>query len=796
MRDANGQRFWMLADSAHWDGRSGVQWNASRRSLSLSSRRQLPPPAEAPGDPTALLAAIPAALDSFGTWARWVDLPGDAENGIPPLRAIVAGGAVPEDQGEVPIARTPGDVAPTDIVLGYDGVLYAAGPWGVAMYDRRGRRRAETVTLTGFTPWRMAADPRGGAWVLDRGTGRVARLTGQLWAERPYGPYAPGVFRPQNENPDPPRLTLLLAASLPQDETSAGIASSPGGRIAVLSWNGEGVGVVRTIEPDGAASKPIQLHAAMHPFSLAWVSEERIGVMVPGAPEALVYLAEPGEALPVGDLYPLRGHRGQGPFAHGLALPPHYPADTSFAPLHRLSLPSFSRVGRARGAAPLDSRDARTAWHRLYLEAHIPPGASVTVWLAASDEPRRPDEDDAWYPHRFGGAPRGDGTPQGAWLPWPSEVPFHGGLLHCDPEPGESGLWTALVQRRGLRVSALRGRFLWVRLELSGSGSGGPEVAAVRAYATRFSYAENYLPELYRESVFGPEADQAAPATPADFLERFLGIFESVLTPLEDRVARAWLLTDARTVPAESLEWLAGWVGLALDPALSEDRRRAMLAVAPELARARGTLRGLALALDVATGGAVRGGEVVVLEDFRLRRTFATILGADLSGDEDPLLGGIAVSGNSYVGDTLFLGEEENKEFLALFRADLPVTEEEEAAIDALFERLAHRVTVLVHQEVEPQDLGLINRILQREAPAHVLARVMAASHPLVVGLAALVGVDTYLTPRPAPGPVRVEKSQLGLRDFLRHPVSLDPRLEGGNAPVQEVGGSGGMVLG
>jgi hypothetical protein len=40
-----------------------------------------------------------------------------------------------------------------------------------------------------------------------------------------------------------------------------------------------------------------------------------------------------------------------------------------------------------------------------------------------------------------------------------------------------------------------------------------------------------------------------------------------------------------------------------------------------------------------------------------------------------------------------------------------------------------------------------------------------------------------------------VDKSRVGLRDFLRHPVSLDPRLEGGSAPPQEIGG-GGMLLG
>jgi hypothetical protein len=141
------------------------------------------------------------------------------------------------------------------------------------------------------------------------------------------------------------------------------------------------------------------------------------------------------------------------------------------------------------------------------------------------------------------------------------------------------------------------------------------------------------------------------------------------------------------------------------------------------MARWRGTLRGLSLALDLATGGAVRGGEIVILEDFRLRRTFATILGADLDDEQDPLTAGLATSGNSYVGDTLFLGEEERREFLALFHSELPVTDSEQEDIDSLTADLAHRVTVLVHQAVEPQDLGLM--------PLHRRARPRTGVVPL-----------------------------------------------------------------
>src|SRR5262249_15973275 len=142
-----------------------------------------------------------------------------------------------------------------------------------------------------------------------------------------------------------------------------------------------------------------------------------------------------------------------------------------------------------------------------------------------------------------------------------------------------------------------------------------------------------------------------------------------------------------------------------------------------------------------------------VLEDFRLRRALATILGANLENEDDPLLGGVSASSNSFVGDTLVLGEEEKKEFLALFDTvllnDPAITSAqragEEAAVATFFDLLAHHVTVLVHREIEPQDLGLIRRVVEIETPAHILSRVVTASYPLLVGFASLIGVDTYL---------------------------------------------------
>jgi phage tail-like protein len=242
------------------------------------------------------------------------------------------------------------------------------------------------------------------------------------------------------------------------------------------------------------------------------------------------------------------------------------------------------------------------------------------------------------------------------------------------------------------------------------------------------------------------------------------------------------LLTDPCTVPADHLGWLAGWIGVGFDPALPSPRRREWLAAAPRISRLHGTRAGLELALEVATDGGVSRGEIVVIEDFRLRRLLATLLGVHRADENDPLLAGLVVSGNSVVGDTLVLGEQESEELRTLFR-DRDRTARGATAVRAFQTELAHRATVLVHQSLMPAELGLIERIVELERPCHTIVRVETASWPLLVGIASLVGVDTYLGPGREPRPVRLNRSTLGEGDLLLAPAALDPRTVGGRAP-------------
>ena len=130
--DANGLRFWMLAEPDHWrilGDPAPLQYSPERRCLRLASQRVLPvlPEAGTPSSEAAALGRlerIPQARDRYGSWAYW-------DAGAELVRATGAG------PGAVPIfAPRPGET-PTDLAIGYDGVLYLALAGGIAMSAKR-----------------------------------------------------------------------------------------------------------------------------------------------------------------------------------------------------------------------------------------------------------------------------------------------------------------------------------------------------------------------------------------------------------------------------------------------------------------------------------------------------------------------------------------------------------------------------------------------------------------------------------------------------------------------------------
>jgi phage tail-like protein len=772
--DANGLNFWMLSSLEDWlprDGSPTLYYCPGKHRLQLRSVRGGAPPAEDFAKATALVETAPMARDGLGNYARW-----DAAS-----HQVMAGGAGP---GEVPIYRAPAGQSVTDLALGVDGILYIAVAGVLVMVDRRGRWPDFTVTdASGFNVWRLLALPDGGVLALDREHNQLGRFRGEPLQAGPGDVPNPGILRSCQADPDPPRL--VATSALPAGEFFTAFTAI-GDAIALLSWKtNSGANTesyLRLFHFDGSAGIAAKLSGFRWPHSVAWIGEKKVAVLVTGTNEAMVVdLAQSGTTLLAADESYLLSGNDKGPFAHSPGLPPYYADGAELEPLLPISLNSLAPAGTVgpESTRMVDSGASQTVWHRLFLEAVIPPHCGVTISLTASDDPAKIAGATEWHPHVFGRVDKSTlpaETPHAVWLQTPSEVPFAPALLGETPQRDRQGLFMVLVQRAGKAVRNLTGRFLGIRIRLDGDRRSTPEVAGLRVYGSRFSYVNRYLPELYRENLFPPDADQNAAATRRDFFERFVNLFEGQLTRIEDRVAHSYLLTRPEATPDEALDWLGSWIGL--DPAgYPPDRRRARLLAAPRLRERRGTVEGITLALDIATTGMCSRGAVIVLEDFRLRHTFATILGADLSVREDPLLPGVSPSSNSLVGDTLFLGDERSRaEVLALFAPDLATAKEAEA-VRQFFDRLANRMTIFVHDQVEQVDINLVQRVVDKEKPAHVAATIRRATQPFLIGLASLLGVNTYLAPAPPREPVVVNASQVGRYNMVVQHESLDPRL-------------------
>src|SRR5262249_15914575 len=86
---------------------------------------------------------------------------------------------------------------------------------------------------------------------------------------------------------------------------------------------------------------------------------------------------------------------------------------------------------------------------------------------------------------------------------------------------------------------------------------------------------------------------------------------------------------------------------------------------------------------------------------------------------------------------------------------------------------------VIVHETVTPSEFSLIEHVCEIETPAHIVTRVRRADADFIVGLTALLSVDTFLRPHPLPKPVEVETTAIGDAPLLKPPPPLKPRPRG-----------------
>jgi phage tail-like protein len=304
------------------------------------------------------------------------------------------------------------------------------------------------------------------------------------------------------------------------------------------------------------------------------------------------------------DYYPMRLFGGRAVVA--VAGEPFYDANGAWVSLQKQKRPRYVESGEA--VTPVfDSGEPGCVWHRLMLDACVPPGTEVDVLTRAADDKDELELDQVEWRTEPSPRMRRDGP----------EIPY----LPKESGAGR-GTWELLFQDA-------RGRYVQIKLVLRGDARSTPRIRALRAWFPRFSYLSNYLPAVYRED-----------AESASFLERFLANIEGTSTTIEDRIASAQILFDVASAPPDALDWLGRWFGVVMDPTWEDDRRRLFLRHAMEFFAARGTVRGLQLALRLTLdecvddrlflppGRAARSSMPLrIIEKFRARRTPRALLG-------------------------------------------------------------------------------------------------------------------------------------------------------------------------
>lgn len=81
--------------------------------------------------------------------------------------------------------------------------------------------------------------------------------------------------------------------------------------------------------------------------------------------------------------------------------------------------------------------------------------------------------------------------------------------------------------------------------------------------------------------------------------------FDDGLAPILSTIDNLDAYLDPALTPDDFLDWLAGWVGILPDETWAIERRRAIVALAAQLYRKRGTPAGLAMHVRLLTAGDV-----------------------------------------------------------------------------------------------------------------------------------------------------------------------------------------------
>ena len=344
----------------------------------------------------------------------------------------------------------------------------------------------------------------------------------------------------------------------------------------------------------------------------------------------------------------------------------------------------------------LDSDQDQSNWGRLVVEACVPEGTQIRFWAFTRD--------DLDFTDPIGGV-KTERPPVLSKHTWD--------LCRNEPQtlfrdPSQRPLAPAAADGFFLYdapVIAPPGRFLWLVFGLDGTRSKSPRIRSARVAYPGHALLGQLPRTLWRE-------DAAR-----EFLYRFLTPIAAMLDEWDAVSGTRHRLLDARIAPPAALSWLAGFVGLVLDPCWPSDVQRRMILEAAALFRTRGTLGSLQRMIEILTDS-----QVIVIEHFRLR-------GGGVVGNPASVASQSVLGGGYRVGG--MIGEA----------GSAPI----EGAPDVDFDDFAHRFTVTVVAALDDAQLSCVRRLIEYHKPAHTDFALCTASSGIRAGVGAHVGISSVV---------------------------------------------------
>lgn len=218
----------------------------------------------------------------------------------------------------------------------------------------------------------------------------------------------------------------------------------------------------------------------------------------------------------------------------------------------------------------LDSTEEETEWHKILLTAGIPEETQIKISYFTSD--------------------RKQFLISGQYLDLDDyirsdHISLQEKLTVLQP------IWLdTLVNPKDALLFKGKGRYLWLQIELIGSEFRTPVIQKLRVYFPKSTYI-NHLPEVYQEN-----------QKSKDFLERFLALFHTFYSEIEEEINHISRYFDVDVVSGPYLKWLSTWLGVSNAERWSEQQLKQLLKIAPRLYQLRGTKQAIEMIVVLYTG--------------------------------------------------------------------------------------------------------------------------------------------------------------------------------------------------